>query len=886
MLKRWRNWVAARRIGFWFAAAMIAGLGAIALSVERTRPHVGGELLRYDTFVEGVESGRILDARILNFDSFAVGTYRRADGRRVQYRTAYFKSFGATSGAGLGTQNPLLDLLVINRVPVQIEQQVGKSIANVLILLLPAMLAILALLYIVVSWRGNTGLFSAGRGPRRVDPDAPGVTFKDIAGQGAAVDELREIAEYLTDPGRFASIGSTIPRGVLLYGPPGSGKTLLARALAGEVGAAFYYVSGSEFVELYVGVGASRVRSLFEAARNHVPAIIFIDELDAIGQRRATGERAEGGEEQEQALNQILTEMDGFVGSEGIIVLAATNRPDVLDPALLRPGRFDRSVALERADETGRLAILRLHARDRPFAAGADLPSLARRAVGLTGAELANLVNEAGLLAVRAGVGEISNAQLDEALRRVREAPERRRRLAMRGSAPGRQVLSGEQVKFADIAGVDNVIEELVEIESYLDEPESFTRMGARAPRGHLLVGPPGCGKTMLVRALAYEANAAFFWVSASELTEQYVGVGAARVRDLFAEARAMAPAIVFIDEIDAIGSRRGGSSDSGARETESTLNQILIELDGFAGSEGVVVMGASNRPEILDPALVRPGRFDRTITLELPHLEARYEILRVHGREKPLSPDVDLRALASATSGMSGADLANLLNEAVLLTIRRKRRQITSVEIGEAMDRVLLGVAGSHRMSDEQRRIVAYHEAGHAVVGHALPGARIPHRVSVIPRGRGLGVTLTRDDGDRLLSSRSMLIDEMGYLLGGHTAELLVFGEVTTGASNDLQRVNTIARQMVLELGMSEGFGVVTHGDRSAGADHSDETAHRIDDEIERLVTEAQARARRVLEGSRPVLDHVAATVMERETLSGDELEAILGGGEPGVRV
>ena len=879
----WRRWIARNRLNAIFLAMMLAALAGLVLAVDRTRPHLDGELLRFDTFVEHVESGRVVDARILNFDSFIVGTYRRPDGSRGQYRTAYFKTY---SGGGFGNQNPVLELLITNRVPVQIDQQVGKSIASLQTVLLPALMAVLALVYIVISWRRGTGLF-ARAAPRRVDADAPSVTFDDVAGQQAAVTELREIADYLADPERFSSVGSTIPRGVLLYGPPGSGKTLLARALAGEVGAAFYYVSGAEFVEQYVGVGASRVRNLFEEARANVPAIVFIDELDAIGQRRSVGERAEGGDEQEQALNQILTEMDGFVGSEGVIVLAATNRPDVLDPALLRPGRFDRSVGLERADEAGRLEILRLHARGRPLAPDADLEALAQRAIGLTGAELASLVNEAGLLTVRAGESEISDAHLDEALRRVREAPERQRRLAMRGSAPGRQVLADEQVGFSDIAGLDNVVEELLEIESYLDDPDSFARMGARAPRGHLLVGPPGCGKTMLVRALAYEANAAFFWVSASELTERYVGVGAARVRDLFAEARGMAPAIVFIDEIDAIGSQRGGSPDGATRETESTLNQILIELDGFGGSEGVVVMAATNRAEILDPALVRPGRFDRTITLELPHRDARRDILKVHGHNKPLSPAVDLDAVASQTSGFSGADLANLLNEAALLAIRRRKRQITSAEIGDAMDRVLLGVAGTHRISDEQRRIVAYHEAGHAVVGHALPGARVPHRLSVIPRGRTLGAVLTREeDGDRLLHSRSTLLDEMAALLGGHTAERLVFDEVTSAAAEDLLRVNRIARQMVLELGMSEGFGVVTHADGERGADHSDETARRIDEEVSRLVTEAQARARAVLERSRVVLDRVAAAVIEREVLTGDELAAILAGeAVPAVR-
>ena len=879
-MRRSQKWLAAHRIGVWFVSLLVAGLAALALTVEQTRPHLDGELLRYDSFVGHVEGGRIISARILNYDSYVVGTYRRRDGVETLYRTAYFKTYGGAGGSGL--QNDLLTLLTINRVPVQIDQQVGKSIAGVLTAVIPALMAIVALLYLIVSWRRGSGLFATGGAPRRTDPDAPSVTFGDVAGQDAAVTELREIADYLAEPERFAAVGSTIPRGVLLYGPPGSGKTLLARALAGEVGAAFFYVSGAEFVELYVGVGASRVRTLFEEARDNAPAIIFIDEIDAIGQRRTAGEGAQGGDEQEQALTQILTEMDGFAGPEGVIVLAATNRPDVLDPALLRPGRFDRSVGLERTDEAGRLQILRLHARGRPLAPDADLAGVARRAVGCTGAELANLINEAGLLAVRAGASEITNTELDQALLRVREAPERQRRLAMRGSTPGRQLLSEERVGFADIAGLDNIVEELREIEAYLDEPEAFARMGARAPRGHLLVGPPGCGKTMLVRALAHEANAAFFWVSASELTERYVGVGAARVRDLFAEARSMAPSIVFIDEIDAIGAQRAGTGDAGSREAENTLNQILIELDGFSGGEAVVVAGASNRPEILDPALVRPGRFDRTITIELPHLEARREILEVHARAKPLSPGVDLGSLASMTSGFSGADLANLLNEAALLAIRRRRPQITSAEVGDAMDRVLLGVAGTNRMTDEQRRIVAYHESGHAVVGHVLPGARIPHRVSVMPRGRTLGAVMTRDDGDRLLETRTSLLDQMAALLGGHTAEQLVFGQVTSGAAEDLQRVNRLARQMVLELGMSEGFGVVTHGGRANGTglrdEHSEETARRIDQEIAALVVEAQGRARSVLTRARALLDEVADAVIEREVLTADELESILG--------
>ncbi|HEV2787713.1 MAG TPA: AAA family ATPase [Solirubrobacteraceae bacterium] len=881
-MKRWRRWISERRLGLSFTASVLVGLAALAIAIDHTRPHLGGERLRYDVFQQRVESGQVLEARILNYDSYVTGTYRSRDGRRVQFSTAYLKSYGGTGGAA--QQNPLIALLFANRVPFEIEQQVSKGIAGVLIALIPALMGLGGLVYLVLSWRLGRGLFSRGK-PRRLDPDAPQVRFDDVAGQELAVTELREIADYLAEPERFTRIGSSIPRGVLLFGPPGSGKTLLAKALAGEVGAAFFYVSGSEFVEMYVGVGASRVRNLFDAARDEAPAIIFIDELDAIGTRRSVGERAESGSEHEQALNQILTEMDGFHGSEGVIVIAATNRPDVLDPALLRPGRFDRSIGLERADESGRLEILRLHTRSRPLAEDADLAALARRAIGLNGAELASLVNEAGLLAVRGGRDEIAAADLDEALKRVREAPERRRRLAMRGSAPGRQLLAEEQIGFGDIAGLDHVIEELREIKTYLDDPETFERMGARAPSGHLIAGPPGSGKTMLGRAVAHEANAAFFWVSGSEFVEKYVGVGASRARDLFAAARSVAPAIVFIDEIDAI-ARRGRGSDGASREQDSTLNQLLVELDGFTGAEGVVVMAATNRPEMLDSALVRPGRFDRTIILDLPDREARYEILKVHARKKTLGTEVDLREIAGTTTGFSGADLANLLNEAALVAVRRRRRHIGNAEIHDAMDRVLLGLAGGRRMREEERRIVAYHEAGHAVLGFALPGAQVPHRVSVIPRTQTLGVVMTRDKEERLLRSRAMYIDQIAAFLGGHTAELLVFGDVTDGAGSDLRWVNRVARSMVADLGMADGYGVIAHDDVDEDQPrHSEATARRIDDAVAQIVTEAQERARTTLSGLRDQLDAVATAVLEREVLTAEELESMLGGNGASVR-
>jgi ATP-dependent metalloprotease FtsH len=865
----WRR----RSLGFW----CLAGIGALvlfyAVVVEASRPHLSGERLRVDGFYSLVRSNKVLSATILDQDRVITGTYRRPDGSQRQFYMPYSRN-------GTSAQDDLVNVLVENNRPTRIDQQLLKRVVGPLTQLLPALILGIIFLYFILTIRGGDGAFARGKGSARVDD--VGVTFDDVAGQDTAVTELREVADFLSDTERYVTLGAQIPRGILVYGPPGCGKTLMARALAGESGATFYSISGSDFVEMYVGVGARRVRDLFKDARENAPAIVFIDELDSVGRRRSgTGGAGTGsGEEQGQALNQLLAEIDGFEPAEGVIVVGATNRPDVLDPALLRPGRFDRAVGLELPDERGRLNILKVHARGKPLSGDVDLASIAKRPVGMTGADLASLVNEGTLLAARARRSTIEAADLEQGLERVRDAPERQRRLSMRDRRVGQTLLFDERLSFADVAGADHVIEELAEVRDYLADRTHYEEIGAHVPRGYLLTGPPGTGKTLLAHALAGESNAAFISVPATEFVEFYIGEGAARIRDLFAHARGIAPAIVFIDEIDAIGGHRGsGMADSSERA--QALNQLLIELDNAIRSAPVIVLAATNRPDMLDSALLRPGRFDRMLALELPDLDARRAILELHSRDRRLGPGVDLDAIARLTFGLSGADLGNLLNDAALLAARRGGSEIDQRTIEESLERTGLGIASGRRLSPEDRRLVAYHEAGHGIVARALPGGRILHKISIVPRGGAAGVTWLPEDSDRRLHSRTMLVERMATLLGGRVAEEIVFGEPADTAGSDLAQVTTIARRMVAQLGMSDMVGSLSYGDGNGyngASTYSDDTARLIDAEARRLVNEAEELALRVLTASRSTLDRIAEALLERETLSMDEVGEIAG--------
>ncbi len=444
------------------------------------------------------------------------------------------------------------------------------------------------------------------------------------------------------------------------------------------------------------------------------------------------------------------------------------------------------------------------------------------------------------------------------------------------------------KVTFADVAGVDEAIEELQEIKDFLENPQKFRQMGAKIPKGVLLFGPPGTGKTLLARAVAGEAGVPFFSISGSDFVEMFVGVGASRVRDLFEQAKNSAPAIVFVDEIDAVGRQRGAGLGGGHDEREQTLNQLLVEMDGFDLRQGVILIAATNRPDILDPALLRPGRFDRQIVVDRPDLEGRKAILNVHAKGKPLAKEVNLDVMARRTPGFTGADLANLMNEATLLAARKGRDMVTNLDLDEAVDRVVAGPERKSRIiSEEEKLVIAYHEGGHALVSHALPNADPVHKVSIIPRGRALGYTLTLPLEDKYLVTRSELSDELAMLLGGRTAEEMIFTDPTTGAQNDIERATKIARSMVTEYGMSDVLGPMQFGqhhaevflgrDFASQPDYSDEVAAKIDGEVRRLIDKAHETALEILTTYRPVLDHMAQALMEKETLETEEVMAIL---------
>ncbi len=451
------------------------------------------------------------------------------------------------------------------------------------------------------------------------------------------------------------------------------------------------------------------------------------------------------------------------------------------------------------------------------------------------------------------------------------------------------RMFTGDQptVTFEDVAGVEEAKEELQEVVEFLREPEKFISLGARIPKGVLLVGPPGTGKTLLAKAVSGEAGVPFFSISGSEFVEMFVGVGASRVRDLFDQAKRHSPCIVFVDEIDAVGRQRGAGLGGSHDEREQTLNQMLVEMDGFDTDTNVIIVAATNRPDILDPALLRPGRFDRRVILDRPDMRGREAILKVHTRGKPLAPDIDLGVISRSTPGFVGADLENLVNEAAILAARRNRKTIGQAELEEAIERVIAGPERKSRLiSEEEKRIVAYHEAGHAVVMNAIPEADPVHKVSIIARGMAGGYTLALPEEDRTLMARKKMMADMIGLLGGRAAEELVFDDITSGASNDLERVTRMARAMVTRLGMSSELGPMVYGQKeeliflgreiAEQRDYSEAVAQEIDKEVRRLVNEAYEKARAILIEYRDKLDEVAKRLLEVETISREEFERI----------
>jgi cell division protease FtsH len=451
------------------------------------------------------------------------------------------------------------------------------------------------------------------------------------------------------------------------------------------------------------------------------------------------------------------------------------------------------------------------------------------------------------------------------------------------------RMFSGDHptVTFADVAGVEESKEELKEVVEFLKEPQKFIQLGARIPKGVLLVGPPGTGKTLLAKAVSGEAGVPFFSISGSEFVEMFVGVGASRVRDLFEQAKRHSPCIVFVDEIDAVGRQRGAGLGGSHDEREQTLNQMLVEMDGFDTDTNVIIMAATNRPDVLDPALLRPGRFDRRVTLDRPDVKGREAILKVHVKGKPLDPSVDLGTLARGTPGFVGADLENLVNEGAILAARRNKKSITQPDLEEAIERVVMGPERKSRLiSDEEKRIIAYHEAGHAVVANAIPEADPVQKVTIVGRGQAGGVTWFRPEEDRILASRKKMFATLAYALGGRAAEELVFDDITSGASNDIEQVTKMARAMVTRMGMSGDMGPMTYGQKeeliflgreiSEQRDYSEAVAEQIDREVRKIVEEAYKQSKALLKKYRDQLDAVAKKLLEVETINREEFEAI----------
>jgi len=453
-----------------------------------------------------------------------------------------------------------------------------------------------------------------------------------------------------------------------------------------------------------------------------------------------------------------------------------------------------------------------------------------------------------------------------------------------------KMAVDAPKISFKDVAGADEAVQELHEIKEFLQTPKKFQALGARIPKGVLLYGPPGTGKTLLARAVAGEAGVPFFSISGSDFVEMFVGVGASRVRDLFEQAKQSAPCIIFMDEIDAVGRHRGAGMGGGHDEREQTLNQLLVEMDGFEIKDNIILIAATNRPDILDPALLRPGRFDRQVAVDRPDRQGRKKILEVHSRGKPLAGEIDLDALAGQTPGFTGADLSNLINEAALLSARSGKREITMHELEEGIMRVIAGPEKKTRiMSEKERKITAYHEMGHAIVGHLLPNCDPVHKVSVISRGQALGYTISLPQEDKFLTTRAELSETMAMTLGGRAAEEIVFNEITTGASNDLEKVTATAKQMVMRFGMSERLGPRVFGHdrgqpflgREMGSepDYSDEIAREIDDEIRRIVENAHQTARDILDQRRDDLARISEILLVRETIDADQFVKLIGG-------